>query len=65
MATPTGSALAGMPGIARRLAAEGIVPEDQARKAVEDSTRQKIPLVSYFVQQGIAPAAAVASAASI
>jgi len=54
-----------MPGIARRLAAEGIVPEDQARKAVEESTKQKIPLVSYFVQQGIAPAAAVANAASI
>jgi type IV pilus assembly protein PilB len=63
--TPTGSSLAGMPGIARRLAAEGIVPEDQARKAVEDSAKQKIPLVSYFVQNGIAPAAAVANAASI
>ena len=65
MATPSSNSLAGMPGIARRLAAEGIVPEDVARKAVEESSKQKIPLVSYFVQNGIAPAAAVANAASI
>ncbi len=62
---PPGSSLAGMPGIARRLAAEGLVPEDTARKAVEESSKQKIPLVSYFVQNGLAPAAAVANAASI
>ncbi|MBK6435561.1 MAG: type IV-A pilus assembly ATPase PilB [Rhodanobacteraceae bacterium] len=65
MATPSSNSLAGMPGIARRLAAEGMVPEDVARKAVEESSKQKIPLVSYFVQNGIAPAAAVANAASI
>ena len=65
MATPTSNALAGMPGIARRLAAEGVVAEDQARKAVEESSKQKIPLVSFFVQNGIAPAAAVANAASM
>ena len=62
---PPGTSLAGMPGIARRLAAEGVVPEDQARKAVEESSKQKIPLVSFFVQNGLAPAAAVANAASI
>ena len=65
MATPSSNSLAGMPGIARRLAAEGVVPEEAARKAVEESSKQKIPLVSYFVQNGIAPAAAVANAASI
>ena len=65
MATPNSNSLAGMPGIARRLAAEGVVPEDIARKAVEESSKQKIPLVSFFVQNGIAPAAAVANAASI
>ena len=65
MATPTSNSLAGMPGIARRLAAEGVVSEDQARKAVEESSKQKIPLVSFFVQNGIAPASAVANAASI
>jgi type IV pilus assembly protein PilB len=65
MATPNSSALAGMPGIARRLAAEGVVPEELARKAVEDSARQKMPLVSFLVQNGIASAAAVANAASI
>jgi type IV pilus assembly protein PilB len=54
-----------MPGIARRLAAEGVVAEDVARKAVEDSAKQKVPLVSFLVQNGIAPAAAVAGAASI
>ena len=65
VSTPAGSSLAGMPGIARRLAAEGVVTEEDARKAVEASAKQKIPLVSYFVQNGIAPAAAVANAASI
>ena len=53
MATPTTNSLAGMPGIARRLAAEGVVSEDQARKAVEESSKQKITLVSFFVQNGI------------
>ena len=33
MATPSSNSLAGMPGIARRLAAEGVVPEEAARKA--------------------------------
>ncbi len=56
--------LAGLSGIARRLVVEGAVGEEEARKAVDAATRQKIPLVSYLVQNGIAPATQVAAAAS-
>ncbi len=57
-------ALVGLTGIARRLVVEGVIGEDDARKAAETSTRQKIPLVSYLVQNGIVPAMQVAAAAS-
>jgi len=58
------AALTGIPGIARRLVIEGVISEDDARKAVDASNKQKIPLVSYLVQNGLAPAGQVASAAS-
>ncbi len=58
------AALTGIPGIARRLVIEGVISEDDARKAVDASNKQKIPLVSYLVQNGLAPASQVASAAS-
>ena len=48
------AALTGIPGIARRLVIEGVVSEDDARKAVDASNKQKIPLVSYLVQNGLA-----------
>ncbi len=57
-------ALVGLTGIARRLVVEGVIGEDDARRAAETSARQKIPLVSYLVQNGIAPAMQVAAAAS-
>jgi type IV pilus assembly protein PilB len=57
-------ALVGLTGIARRLVIEGVIGEDDARKAAETSARQKIPLVSYLVQNGIVPAMQVAAAAS-
>ena len=56
--------LTGIPGIARRLVIDGVISEEDARKAVDASNKQKIALVSYLVQQGIAPAIQVASAAS-
>jgi type IV pilus assembly protein PilB len=59
------AALAGLTGIARRLVVEGALGEDEARKATEAATRQKIPLVSYLVQNGMAPANQVAAAASM
>jgi type IV pilus assembly protein PilB len=57
-------ALAGLAGIARRLVVEGVIGEDDARKASEAASRQKIPLVSYLVQNGLAGATQVAGAAS-
>ena len=59
------AALAGLTGIARRLVVEGAVSEEDARKAADAATRQKIPLVSYLVQNGLAPSAQVAVAASL
>ncbi len=59
------TALSGLPGFVRRLVVEGVIGEDDARKAVEASNKQKIPLVSYLVQNGLAPAAQVAFAASV
>ncbi len=59
------TALSGLPGFVRRLVVEGVIGEDDARKAVEASNKQKIPLVGYLVQNGLAPAAQVAFAASV
>jgi type IV pilus assembly protein PilB len=56
--------LTGLSGIARRLVVEGAIGEDEARKAAEAATRQKIPLISYLVQNGIAPAGVAAAAAA-
>jgi type IV pilus assembly protein PilB len=59
------AALAGLTGIARRLVVEGALSEEDARRAADAATRQKIPLVSYLVQNGVAQAAQVAVAASM
>ncbi len=61
MSTPP---LAGLTGVTRRLVAQGIVPEAEARKAMETATRQKIPLVTMLVEQGLANTAQVAIATS-
>ncbi len=58
------AALTGLTGIARRLVVDGVLGDDEARKAAEAAARQKIPLVSYLVQNGLAPAAATAAAAA-
>ncbi len=58
-------ALAGLTGIARRLVIEGALGEEDARRASEAANRQKIPLVSFLVQNGLTPAAQVAAAASV
>ena len=45
--------LAGLSGVARRLVGEGALPEADARKAVEDATRQKVPLGAWLVDNGL------------
>jgi len=59
------AALAGLTGIARRLVVEGALSEEDARRAADAATRQKIPLVSYLVQNGVANSSQVAVAASM
>jgi type IV pilus assembly protein PilB len=61
MSTPP---LAGLTGVARRLVAQGVVPEVDARKALETATRQRIPVASLFLDQGLASSAQLAMAAS-
>ncbi len=58
------AALSGLSGIARRLVVDAALSEDDARKAAEAAARQKIPLVSYLVANGICSATAVAGAAA-
>ena len=58
------AALAGLSGIARRLVVEGTLGDDEARRAVESSLKQKIPLGSYLIEHALANGAQVAMAAS-
>ncbi len=64
MATIQSNTLAGLSGIPRRLVIDGVISEEDARKAIETSSKQKIPIGSYLVQNGFAPAQEVAAAAS-
>jgi len=56
--------LAGLTGIARRLVADGVLAETDARKAAEDAFRQKIPLAAWLVENGLASGRAVTAALS-
>ena len=57
--------LAGLTGIARRLVTDGDLGEADARKAVDDAQRQKIPLAAWLTSNGIAKSAVVAHALSV
>lgn len=61
----TSKNLAGLSGVARRLVLEGEVSEDDARKAVESSTKQRVSIISYLVEHGMAKPSSVARAASL
>ncbi|HEX7769511.1 MAG TPA: type IV-A pilus assembly ATPase PilB [Dokdonella sp.] len=56
--------LAGLTGIARRLVADGVLSEGDARKAAEDAVRQKIPVGAWLVENGLASGRQVATASS-
>ena len=56
--------LAGLTGIARRLVADGDLGEADARKAVDDAQRQKIPLAVWLTSNGIVNSSIVAHALS-
>src|SRR5690606_26708095 len=56
--------MAGLTGIARRLVADGVLAEAEARKASEEASRQKIPIGAYLVENGLASGRHVATASS-
>jgi type IV pilus assembly protein PilB len=58
------AAVAGLSGVARRLVVEGTLGDEDARRAVEASLKQKIPLGSYLIEQALANGQQVAMAAS-
>ena len=58
-------ALSGLSGIARRLVVDGVLADEDARRASDAAAKQKIPLVSFLVQNNLAQASQVASAASV
>lgn len=53
-----------LPGLARRLANEGVVNIEKIADAVSTANKQKIPLISYLVQNKIAEARLLATLAS-
>jgi len=59
----TGS-LTGLSGVSRRLVAEGTLGEIDARKAVEDATKQKIPIGAWLIENGLVSSAQLALASA-
>ena len=51
-------------GLARKLLNEGHVPEDEIISAAQTAQKQKIPLVTYLVQNAVVPARTISLAAS-
>ena len=58
------AAVAGLTGVARRLVVEGTLADEDARRAVDASVKQKIPLGTYLIEHALANGAQVAMAAS-
>jgi type IV pilus assembly protein PilB len=56
--------LTGLTGISRRLVAEGVLVESEARKALEASAKQKIPFGTFIIEHALVDSARVAQAAS-
>ncbi len=65
MATQMNSGtLTGISGISRRLVAEGLLGENEARKAIEDATKQKIPIGAWLSENGLVSSAQIALASA-
>jgi len=56
--------LAGLSGIARRLVADGVLAEHDARKAADDAARQKIPIGAWLAENGLATSQQISLALS-
>src|SRR5574337_1448269 len=57
--------LAGLTGIARRLVTEGLLPEDDIRKAMADSAQQKVSLGAWLLDRSLVDNAHLTRIASI
>jgi len=65
MATQVSAPLVGgLNGIARRLVAEGVLAEADARRASDEAAKARIPLATWLVENGLAPGRQVAMALS-
>lgn len=53
-----------LPGLARRLINDGVLSHERAADAVQSAIKQKVPLITYMVQNKLADSRTVASAAS-
>jgi type IV pilus assembly protein PilB len=56
--------LAGLTGVVRRLALEGALSEADARQAVDDSLRHKVPVAAWLAENGLVDGKRVAQAVS-
>ncbi|MEZ5521265.1 MAG: type IV-A pilus assembly ATPase PilB [Dokdonella sp.] len=56
--------LVGLSGISRRLVAEGVLGENDARKAIEDASKQKIPIGAWLAENGLVSSAQIALASA-
>lgn len=65
MNAPAAANLVGITGIARRLVQDGHLAEADARKALDATAKDKSPIASYLVKQGMVSAAQLAAAQSI
>jgi type IV pilus assembly protein PilB len=65
MATQISPSAAGLPGLARRLVAEGVLGEAEVRKAVTDSTTDKSTLMEWLLDHNLVDSAELTQVASM
>ena len=67
MATPISSAptAVGLTGVLRRLVLDGALADADARRALEGSSKQRVPVVTWLVQQALVDSSTAAAAASV
>ncbi len=57
-------ALLGLTGMARRLVFDGVLPEADARKAVQDAAKNRVPLATWLVEHGLVDSSRIAQVTS-
>ncbi len=56
--------MAGLSGVSRRLVSEGVLGEIDARKAIEDAAKAKIPIGAWLTENGLVSSAQLALASA-